>query len=278
MLAIGHDGTTGIGWQNRDYRFGRVCDSVLASHGRHLRGRADQFSGLHFDTTTCKELMECWSPDHPMTRSQDRQARHDWLAEVAGWNHVVGSEGGCDWAFDVIDFCSNNPRRGLHTAFPAPAVHVPLQGLVYHDSVVSYGWEYDPYNPSYWGGDWSRAKLLYDVMCGNPPTVSPVLGYFPVISGESIPVTSSWVTWEDPQTQRLLRNARGPARLHETTALEPLTEHRYLDDQGQVSRTVFGDGTEVLVNFGAVDFDDGDCRLGASSYAIDGRPFEGAAE
>lgn len=273
MLAVDRDGTVPTGWENRDYRYHRVCDAALAGHGRRLQERAAAFTGLHFDTTTNKELMECWSPAHPMSRTQDREARSHWLAEVAGWGHLIGSEGGCDWAFDVMDFCSNNPRRGLETNFPAPAAHVPLQGLAYHDSIVSYGWEYDPYNKSYWAGDWSRDKLLYDVMCGNPPTVSPVLGYFPVITGGEQPVTSSWVTWEDPETQSLLRKAVPVAKLHEQTAFQAMVEHGYLDRDQMVSRTVYERGTEVLVNASAVGFDDGEVHLDASSYLIDGRRY-----
>ena len=271
MLAVDRDGTVAQGWVNRDFRYARVCDATIAETGRRLKDRASTFAALHFDTTTCKELMECWSPDHPMTRSADRKARRAWLDEVAGWGHLIGSEGGCDWAFDVMDFCSNNPRRDLQTNFPAPARHVPLQGLVYHDSIVSYCWEYDPYNKSYWGGDWSRAKILYDVMCGNPPTVSPVFGYFPVIGAGEGPVASSWVTWEDPETQRLLRAALPAARLHEKTALQPMLSHAYLDDERTVSRTTYADGTEVVVNAGETPFDDGDLSLTGWSYRIDGR-------
>ncbi|MGW5365177.1 hypothetical protein [Actinopolymorpha pittospori] len=271
MLALDRDGSVPQGWVNRDYRYARVCDAVLAEHGRRLRERAGTFAALHFDTTTCKALSECWSPEHPMSRSADREARRAWLGEVAGWGHLIGSEGGCDWAFDVMDFCSNNPRRGVQTNFPARARHIPLQGLVYHDSIVSYGWEYDPYNKSYWGGDWSRVKILDDVMCGNPPTVSPVLGYFPVIGAGEGAVASSWVTWEDPETQRLLREALPVARLHGQTALHPMLSHAYLDDAGTVSRTTYADGTEVVVNAGEKPFDDGGASLAGSSYRIDGR-------
>lgn len=278
LLAVDSGGKVPQGWVNRDYAYARMCDSVIASHGRRLRGRAATFSALHFDTTTSKRLTECWSPDHPMTRTDDRIARHTWLAEVAGWNLLIGSESGYDWAFDVMDYCSNNPRRGLVTGFPADARHIPLQGLVYHDSVVSYCWEYDPYNPSYFGGDWSRQKILYDVMCGNPPTVSPIFGYFPVISSSEGELTSSWVTWEDPQTQQLLRAALPVAQLHERTALQALIDHAYLDENGLVSRTVFADGTEVVVNAGEPTFDNGAIVLNGGTYQVDGTVTRVATE
>ncbi len=270
MLAVDANGQVPQGWVNRDYRYARVCDAVIAERGRRLRTRADTFAALHFDTTTSKALMECWSQEHPMTRTADRLARQAWLAEVASWGHLIGSEAGYDWAFDVMDFCSNNPRRDLQTTFPAPARHIPLQGLVYHDSVVSYCWEYDPYNKSYWGGDWSRQKILYDVMCGNPPTVAPIFGYFPVISADEGAVASRWVTWENAETQRLLREALPVAQLHERTALHPMLSHEYLDDAGAVSRTVYADGTEVAVNASEKPFDDRDLRLDPSSYRVDG--------
>jgi hypothetical protein len=276
-LAVDRDGSVPRGWVNRDYSYKRMCDSVIANHGRRLRDRATVFSALHFDTTTSKGLTECWSPDHPMTRADDRSARRSWLAEVAGWDLLIGSESGYDWAFDVMDYCSNNPRRDLHTGLPVAVRHIPLQGLIYHDSIVSYCWEYDPYNPSYFGGDWSQQKILYDVMCGNPPTVSPIFGYFPVISDSEGAVTSTWVTWENPQTQSLLRSALPVARLHERTALHAMTSHSYIDDAGSVSRTVFADGTEVIVNAGESRFDDGAIVLDGGSYQVDGVATQVAA-
>lgn len=272
-LAVGPDGTVSTGWQNRDYVYRRVCDSTIAERGRLLRERVSQFAGLHFDTTTAKELSECWSPDHPMTRDQNRQARHDWLAEVASWGHVVGSESGADWAYDVIDFCSNNPREDLLTYFPGTAHHIPLHGLVYHDCVISYGWEYDPYNPSYLGGDWAQAKIAYDLMCGNPPTVSPLLGYFPRIGHGETDLWSRWVTWEDPLTQQLLRAALPVADLHARVAHQPMTNHAYLDPAATVSRTTYADGTEVLVNAGPTAFvDDNGIELEPWSWSLDGSP------
>ncbi len=227
------------------------------------------YDAFHFDTTTAKPLFECWDDRHPMTRGGDRESRRERLLEVASWGKVIGSEGGCDWAFDVYDFCSSNPRRDLETGIPMPSFHVPLLGLIYHEAVVSYCWEYDPYNPSYFGGDWSRQKLLYDVMAGNPPTISPVMGYFPVIRRPAPPVESRWVTWEDRVTQRLLREALPVADLHQRTAHLEMIDHTFLDDARTVTRTAYRDGTEVIVNFGRQTFDlSRDHALAAQSYEV----------
>lgn len=243
------DGSTIEGWFNRDYEYQLICTKVLKEKHSLLRDRMLQHDALHFDTGTSKSLTECWHPDHMMSRSEDRASRLARLAEVASWGLLIGSEGGYDWAFDTYDFCSSNPRRAMETGLPVPAEHIPLLGLVYHDSVVSYCWEYDPYNKSYFGVDWSEDKLLYDVMAGNPPTISPILGYFPVIRRPAPPVESYWVTWEDPNTQRLLRDALPVAQLHGKTAHHEMLEHTFLDDARCLTRTTYGDGTRVLVNF-----------------------------
>jgi hypothetical protein len=151
---------------------------------------------------------------------------------------------------------------------PVEVAHIPLLGLVYHDSVVSYHWEYDPYNQSYLGGDWSQQKLLYDVMAGNPPTVAPIFGYFPVISRPAPPVSSKWVMWEDPETQRLLREALPVAQLHGRTAHTPMTGHELLTADGLVSRTTYADGTAVLVNRAADAWDDGRDAIAAMDYRV----------
>ncbi len=249
-LLTGKDGNPVEGWFNRDYEYAQICTRVLLEQHRRLKDRISSFDALHFDTTTAKDLIECWHPDHPMTRSQDRESRHARLAEVASWNAVIGAEAGYDWAFDAMDFCSNNPRADLSIELPGTFSHIPLLGLVYHDSIVSYCWEYDPYNPSYLGGDWSRQKLLHDAMAGNPPTVSPVFGYFPVISRPAPPVASKWVMWEDEQTQRLLRDALPIAQVHGQTAHQPMIGHERLSADGAVTRTTYAGGTAVLVNQG----------------------------
>lgn len=248
------------GWFNRDYEYQLVCSKVLREKHTLMRDAIMAYDALHFDTTTSKVLTECWHPDHTMSRTEDRESRRARLADVASWGKLVGSETGYDWAFDVYDYCSSNPRRGLETGLPVPAYHVPLLGLVYHDAVVSYCWEYDPYNGRYFGQNWAHDKLLYDVMAGNPPTVAPVFGYFPVIQRPAPPVEAHWVTWEDPSTQQTLRDALPVAQLHGRTAHQELLDHVFLDDTRSVTRTVYADGTEVLVNFGA------------EAQAVEGRP------
>lgn len=267
-LLTKQDGSPVEGWFNRDYEYAQICTRVLLEQHRRLKDRISSFDALHFDTTTAKDLVECWHPDHPMTRSQDRESRHARLAEVASWNAVIGAEAGYDWAFDVMDFCSNNPRADLSIELPGSFSHIPLLGLVYHDSIVSYCWEYDPYNPSYLGGDWSRQKLLFDAMAGNPPTIAPVFGYFPIISRPAPPVASKWVMWEDEQTQRLLRDALPIAQLHGKTAHESMIDHERLSAEGVVTRTTYADGTSVLVNQGPHPWSDGGVTLPAHDYRI----------
>ncbi len=251
------DGHTIEGWFNRDYEYQLLCSKVLREKHHLMRDAIMPYDALHFDTTTSKRLGECWHPDHTMSRTEDRQNRYLRLADVASWNKLIGSEAGYDWAFDVYDFCSSNPRRGLETGLPVPASHIPLLGLVYHDSVVSYCWEYDPYNGQYFGENWAEDKLLYDVMAGNPPTVAPVFGYFPVIRRPAPPVEARWVTWEDPATQKILRDTLPVAQLHGRTAHCELLDHSFVSDNRQVSRTVYADGTEVLVNFDTEPHDAG---------------------
>ena len=87
-------------------------------------------------------------------------------------------------------------------------------------------------------------------MAGNPPTVAPIFGYFPVIRRPWPPVEARWVTWEDPATQKLLRDALPVAQLHGRTAHQEMVDHAFVDDERRVTRTVYQDGTAALVNFG----------------------------
>jgi hypothetical protein len=78
------------------------------------------------------------------------------------------------------------------------------------------------------------------------------------------------VTWEDPSTQRLLREALPVARLHGYTAMLEMIDHCRLPDE-HVTRTVYAGGTRVVINRGAVPATTDDGRVvGACDYQIDG--------
>ena len=171
--------------------------------------------------------VECFHPDHPLTRTENRQVQRDILAMVRTGNFgqsdpiVLQIEHIRDFAVPEADF-----SYGLG-AFQADVevvggghetecigVPVPLWHLVFHDCVVLPHW-----------GD-GHLNFLY----GNPP-------WFSV--GES----GGW----DGIAEKELELKKRMMALHADVALEEMTGHELLEADGSVQRTEFA-GVAVTVD------------------------------
>jgi hypothetical protein len=95
------------------------------------------------------------------------------------------------------------------------------------------------------------------------------MGYFPVIRRPAPPVEAYWVMWEDPAIQQLLREALPVAQLHGRTAHQPMIDHSFFDEDRKVTRTVYQDGTDALVNFSCEPYEvEGGRVLAPRSYHL----------
>lgn len=97
------------------------------------------------DTTYASGLLECFDPQHPLTRHGDlfwKQALSDYARSLFG---VFGSECGREWAIPHSDFfegLTGVSGRHLHNAeleARLGAVSVPLFELVYRECIAAYG-------------------------------------------------------------------------------------------------------------------------------------------
>ena len=273
MPYILPDGEPMKGWSNRDYRYRLVCSRMLAENYTKLAPEIECAPALHMDVTTHIPVRECWRPDHRVTRAMDIEYKRERMRGYAAAGKVFGSEGGYDWAFDLYDFCSTNPRIGSlidsdNFYIPVPNRLIPFLSIVYHDSVLMYWYEQDTYmrdrndmmkwfhgvEPGPENYEY-RDKLLFDIMAGNPPTLSPCGCVFNMnLLDPKNPIELKWVTYDDPRTQRILRDALPVAQNHARYGLLRIDSQQYLDEPRLVSRTVYEDGTAFYVNFGCEPF------------------------
>ncbi|MCE5239253.1 hypothetical protein LLH23_12280 [bacterium] len=214
------------------------------------------------DVTTATGLRECYHEKHPLDRTQDREVNRK-LARYMGdeLGLVLGGEHGRWWGADIYNYWEGMQSGGFYSW---PAGHVglelpqtreaigdrylqwglgekhryPLWELVYHDCVVST-W--------YWGDS-----------TGHLQAVAPDLGVkqdaFNVLYG-TVPLY--WVAqpysynWSKPELRaRLLESYRNTCKLHEKIGFEEMVSHEFVTADRAVQHTVFGDGTNVWVNFG----------------------------
>lgn len=220
------------------------------------------YNARFLDVTTACGMIECYSDTHGLNRTEDRAARIN-LARYVGHELglVLGGEHGRWWGVPYFDYWEGMQSGGFYSW---PAGHVglelpqsreeigrnylewglgeknryPLWELVFHDCVVST-W--------YWGDS-----------TGHLQEVAPELGTkqdaFNVLYG-TVPLY--WVNkpysyrWDEPETRaRLLESYRNTCKLHEKIAFEEMLSHEFVTEDRAVQKTVFGDGTEVWVNFG----------------------------
>ena len=171
------------GWnvQGKDgewYPCGVVCDrQALAYAKRRIPAELKDanYTCRFIDTTTASSWRECYSPDHPMTRSESRQFRMDLLAFVSqDCGLVTGTETGHDAAVpfvhyfegmmsltpyrasdsgrDIQTHLADGARAGRPSSRRGHYYRLPLWELVYHDCVVAQ-WYWGDYNnklPKLW--------------------------------------------------------------------------------------------------------------------------------
>lgn len=274
---------------------GRGCylsSQALASHAELIASRVaakvnNGANSYFLDVDATGEVFDDYSPDHPMTQSQDRQNRIDRM-NVIGEQLVLGSETAGSWANAVVSFShgsstpvlsglwkaerdkanwgaywgTNGPAfffkpvelsPELRTGMFDPKYRVPLYETVLHDSVVSTDrWELS-FNKL--PAEQTNRALL--AMLYNTP-----LNYT---------LNAQTIAEEGP---RMASMQNFFATLQAAAGTEPMTDFRWLSDDKMVQRTTFGDGKLVVTaNFGASEFHDpevGGVEPGCVSASIDG--------
>jgi hypothetical protein len=161
------------------------------------------------DTTYAAGLMECFDPNHPLTRHDDlywKQAISDYARGVFG---IFGSECGREWAIPHSDFfegLTGVSGRHFHDAgleAKVGGVMVPLFEMVYRECIAMYG---------KYGYDIRRAAgyVLDHLLIGRPlhyhsvpphlywrqsadeEAVTPAIGEFEAVDGQRFLISYRW--------------------------------------------------------------------------------------
>ncbi|PIY49941.1 MAG: hypothetical protein COZ06_11915 [Armatimonadetes bacterium CG_4_10_14_3_um_filter_66_18] len=271
------DGSLQKGWYTvHDQGKAHLSYVVCPLEGlRALRARVpvDQGAGgqdaWFIDCATSCGLYECYSADHPATRTQDRAVKLAQFEFLYKHGLVSGSEGGRDWALRYASYfeglmstaCWNAAPRNLsnlsgpltvddkYMAFDhGPGRRVPLWELVHHDASQVTWW---------WGDaqlrvpeNWWR-KDLFQILYGTMPLW--------MLQGEG-----EALFLENPEAFR-----DSYARVSPVTRAVfgvEMTDHVFLTGDCCVQRTVWANGLTVTANFGATPA----LEMPGCSYRLDG--------
>ena len=277
-LVLDARGNRVRGWEIRTKQ-GRFPGGVVCSVAGLARARRripEELKRKHYlsrfiDTTTASPLRECYNPEHPTTRTEDRRYKMELLRFVSQEMRLVtGSETGIDSAVPFVHYfegmLSLGPyrlpdagRNMLRTAQPTEAIltfqvgpyyRVPLWELVYHDAVVST-WYWGDYNnkvPEVWD-----LRDLWNILYGTPP-----MWMFD---------EEGWARNRD----RFLRSWRAVGPVARRVGYEEMLSHEFLDPEHTVQRTEFADGTRVTVNFGSRPYRDAQGVLKPRGFRVEPR-------
>lgn len=244
-----------------------LCALCQAKHLRqHLEWEMARtpYTARFIDVTTAHGWEECENPAHPATRSQARAACLDMLGMMSkDYGLVVGSEQGMDVAVPVCDYFEGMMSPGwsrlphgragagrwdifregvepqglskgeidrFRTYGIGEKYRIPLFELVYHDCCCAHWYWYDYSNRPI--ADWSK-RDCFNALYGTSPMY----------------VFNYWLWKERKET--FVKSYRRVAPIARATGFAELLDHRALTEDARVQRSVFADGTEVTVDFGA---------------------------
>lgn len=245
------------------------------------------FNYYFIDCDAYGEVYDDYNPLHLCSMEQDAEERTDrlgWLSREKGL--VVGSEGGNVYAIESIhvleglfgpyfgwgdeDMANKESEYYRGRYYPAdepeiqfkpvplkeqyrqmhydPSVRIPLFQAAFHDAVVStHHWSNDRFKYPEVTKTVSLLEILY--MC--PPMVN-------------LNLTSMKKRGPD-----LKKHYDVWSPLHRELGFAKLTGFRYLDENRLVQETTWENGKKIVVNFGEVDFTEGDVVVKAGEVMVE---------
>jgi hypothetical protein len=258
-IILGPDGKWIPGWQVRGkdgqwYPCAVLCDRQAVAYARRRvtpELKTHPYGCRFIDTTTASPWRECYSPEHPMTRTESRQFKMDLLRFISEECRLVtGSETGHDAAVPVVHYFEGMLSLGPYRVPDAgrdmarildevpervakfqtgPFYRLPLWELVYHDCVVAQ-WYWGDYNnklPKVW-----RHRDLWNMLYGTPPMFM-----------------FNRDLWKKNQA-RFVESYKTATPVARATGYVEMLSHRWLTDDHTVQETRFANGVTVTVNFG----------------------------
>jgi len=203
----------------------RFVPGYVQRNHRALLDHGVKVKGAYLDVFAVVPPDECYSKEHPATRSDCLKYRVEGFNMVRAQLGVVSSEEPADYAVPHLDLVHHGPYAldpGPGKG-PAMGIPVPLFNLVYHDSIIL------PWTSTLAPGGW-----------GIPDTDS---GYLHALLNAGIPYLSPGA--DDAELARM----KTVCILNKRVALLEMTKHEFLDETRRKQKTTFADGTAVTVDF-----------------------------
>jgi len=269
------DGVKRRGFKQKGYKLSPIAAKpYVEKRMNEIMSKGIPLNSWFIDCDAYGELYDDYSELHPATQEDGMNARLERMAFIRDkYKMVIGSEGGSGYAAPVIHFAhgmmtpvfgwgdpdlkkDKESKYYLGGYWPpdGPAVFVkqvplkekyyrfyfdprfrlPLYQTVFHDSIVAtHQWGYASLKFIDQVDTVELLELLYNV----PPLYHMNLREF------------------KKHKSRMKAHHDFFSPLHRELGLMPMTDFAWLTPDRMVQQTIFGDGVEMIANFGAEDFD-----------------------
>ncbi|MBM3475216.1 MAG: hypothetical protein FJX75_18295 [Armatimonadetes bacterium] len=254
-VYVNADGSLRKGWviraKDAEYQGYYICSSQHAKEAipRISADLAENpYTCRFIDVITAMGPSECYSDAHPLTRSQDIEAKRSMLGLVSSrFALVTGSEECRDWAMAVTDYgegtmtirAASNAGYDWSTPVEPDAEYVklnadgryraPLHGLAFHDCHVATWYTGDGATkvPAAW-----PKKDLLNILYGAMPLWMPDADL-----------------WAKYRTE-FVRSYFRVCPVFRAAGYDRMVSHEFLTADRRVQRTRFSGGVTVIGNFG----------------------------
>jgi hypothetical protein len=209
------------------------------------------YGARFIDTTTASPWRECYSPDHPMTRSESRHYKMELLRLVSEkYKLVCGSETGHEAAVPYTDYFegmlsigpyrvpdSGRNMQKIWTEVPEVIskfqvgyrYRLPLWELVYHDCLAAH-W--------YWGDYNNKLPAVWDKR-----------DQFNALYGTAPMFMFNRDLW-GKEKERFVQSYKATCPIAREVGYSEMIDHRILSADWSIQQTVFANGVKVTVDFG----------------------------
>ena len=241
------------------------CSQFHAEHARRVLPAIMDKCGidtLFADVSAALALNECWSKEHPMTRTQDREARQEFLQTCADLGLVLGTEHGRWWSARYAAY--HEGMLTLQTCCPwdagylkkpdsdidltpyldyglSPVRRLPLYDLVFHDCTCTT-W--------YWGDSTDWLHRTHPQFTERKDVFNVLTGTFPLYWVNKFSGLSA-----DQLMPRLLETVGAVVPVQERAFGQAMLSHQWMSADRMVQRCTFENGLQTWVNFGNQPFE-----------------------
>lgn len=271
--VVQKDGSLMNGWFDGKVFCQKRCPEFYARDAKDYVSyvlNKSPYNARFFDVVAAQDLIECYNPNHSLTKTQTRFASIDFYKTMRKLDIVVGSEHGVWWAVPYVDYFEGMQSTSVFAWSAAYLSHpkkkepqraavdfdtlfswdeydrwgvgyydkAPLWELVFHDCVIST-W--------YWGdsNDWLfeadinnvTRKNLFNILYGTMPMMWTAYD-------------GSWEKNKD-LFYSIYKKVTPVTKM---VAEAEMLSHEFITEDRKIQKTSFSNNTDIYVNFGDTDY------------------------